>query len=127
MATLTATTAINVGAVFAGSTGGQDITAVGVTPTTGTGDLYPINSGTGTMVIITSAGTGGTMVWDSVVTSSYGTDQDITTTFPATGLTIIFLDNDGTRRFDQGGGNANLAKGTPSANTSVKTYAVSIP
>lgn len=127
MATLTATTAVNVGASFTGTVAGQDISATGVTPTTGTGDLYPINTGTGTLVIITSAGTGGTMTFDSVVTSNYGIDTDVVVTFPATGLTIIFLDTDGTRRFDQGGGSANLAKGTPSANTNVKTYAVVIP
>lgn len=124
MATATATTATNVGSTFTGTTAGQDITATGITPTTGTGDLYPINSGTGTLLIITTAGTSCTMTIDSVVTSSYGTDQDLTVTCPATGVVIVCLDVDGVRRFDQGGGNAGLAKMTPSANTNVKVYAV---
>jgi hypothetical protein len=67
------------------------------------------------------------VTWDSVVTSNYGIDQDLTVTIPATGVVILFIDNDGTRRFDQGGGNAGFAKGTPSANTAQKAYAVIIP
>jgi len=124
MATAVATTAINVGSTYVGTTAGQDITASGITPTTGTGDLYPINQGTGTLLIITTAGTGCTMTIDSVFLSNYGIDQDLTVTCPATGVVIVCLDVDGVRRFDQGGGNAGLAKMTPSANTSVKVYAV---
>jgi hypothetical protein len=124
MATLTATIAANVGANTTGSTAGQDITATGATPTTGTGDLYPINLGTGTLIIITTAGTSCTFTVDSILLSSYGTDQDLTITCPATGVVIVCLDVDGYRRFDQGGGNAGFAKLTPSANTNVKVYAV---
>lgn len=127
MGNIVAATAINVGAFFTGAVAGQDLTANGATPTTGTGDMYPINSGTGTLIIITSAGTGGTMTFDSVVASNYGVDTDVVVTWPATGLTIIFLDQDGVRRFDQGGGNPNMAKGTPSVSTNVKVYAVIIP
>jgi hypothetical protein len=128
MATLTRVTAAEVGARFAGTTVGQDISAIGVTPTTGTGDLIPINSGTGTLVIITGTGTGATVVFDSVVPSSYGVDQDLTFTIPAAaGVYVVFLDNDGASRFDQGGGSAGLAKATFSVNTGFKLYAITIP
>lgn len=127
MAILTRVTATNVAYQFTGATAGQDITANGVTPTLVTGDLVPIGSGTGTLVIVTSAGTGGTIVLDSVLTSSYGTDQDLTITFPATGLVVFLIDNDGYNRFDQGGGSAGLAKLVFSAVTNVKLYAVTVP
>lgn len=127
MATLTRLTLTEVGSRFAGTTGGQDITANGVTPTLVTGDLIPINTGRGTLVIITSAGTGATATFDSVVVSQYGNDQDVAVTVPATGLTVLFLTNDGVSRFDQGGGSASLAKVVFSANTNIKLYAVVIP
>lgn len=127
MATVTRTTAINVGAQFTGTTAGQDLTAAGVTPTTGTGDLVPIGTGTGTLLIWTTAGTGATVTLDSVVTSSYGTDQDLAITLPATGLVVVFVDYDGVGRFDQGGGSLGFAKVTPSVNTNQKLYAIVIP
>ncbi len=128
MATLTRVTATEVGGRFTGTTTGQDLTSTGVTPTTGTGDLVPINSGSGTLVMITSTGTASVVTVDSIAPSSYGIDQDLTFTLPAVaGLYVIFLDNDGSNRFDQGGGNAGLAKLTFSVATGMKLYAIRIP
>jgi len=128
MATLTRVIATEVGARFTGTTAGQDLTSQGVTPTTGTGDLVPINTGTGTLVIVTGTGTGATVTVDSVVASSYGIDQDLTWTIPAVaGLYVVFLDNDGTNRFDQGGGSIGFAKFTFSVNTGFKLYSIVIP
>jgi hypothetical protein len=122
MATLNRITAAEVGAAYTSAVCGQALSPV--TPTAGTGDLIPIGSGRGTLIIIRTAGTGCTATVDSVRLSSYGDDKDVVATLAATDMQAIFLPNDGTGRFDQGGG---LAKVTCSAVTNVTISAITIP
>lgn len=125
MATLARITAVEVGGAYTSAVGGQS--RAPVTPTTGTGDLIPISSGRGTLITVRTAGTGCTYTLDSVRASSYGDDKDVVLTLAATDEQFIWVPNDGSGRFDQGGGNAGLAKGTPSVNTNVTVGAVTIP
>jgi hypothetical protein len=90
------------------------------------GDFVPL-TGYGVLVQVKNAGGSPvTVTVDSVAPSSYGTDQDITVTVPATTGDMAFvIRNDG--RFDQGGANAGLAKLTYSGVTSVTVDATVIP
>jgi len=124
MATLARLTAIDVNGKFQGAVFGQS--RASVTPTAGTGDLFPIGSGQGTLVTLRTSGTGGTYTIDTVLPSSYGVDLDIVGTMAATDEQFIWLDNDGSGRFDQAA-NPGYAKITCSAVTGWTVAAVTIP
>ena len=116
---------VEIGGAFTSAVCGQS--RASVTPTAGTGDLIPIQSGRGTLITIRTAGTGCTATVDNVRPSSYGDDKDVVATLAATDEQFIWLPNDGSGRFDQGGGSAGLAKLTCSAITNVTIAAVTIP
>jgi len=128
MATMTRVTAANLGAAFAGAAAGQQW---GVLATPVNGDLIPIGSGQGTLIAFRTTGTASTIVIDSVLTTQYGTDQDLTVTLAATDFQFIFIDSDGYNRFDQGPNNpanAGLLKiSTYSSTVGLTVYGVTIP
>ncbi|MUN41410.1 hypothetical protein [Actinomadura litoris] len=122
MATLARTALTPVGAKTTGAAAGQDAGWAAATATTG--DLIPL-SGRGTILRIRTTGTACNAVIDSVVTSSYGADQDLTVTMGATDEQEVYIANDG--RFDQGGGSKGYAKVVCSAVTGVSIAAKIVP
>jgi hypothetical protein len=104
--TMTRVTAINVDSKYAAAAAGQ---APGVIAAPASGDLVPISSGSGTMLMFQTTGTSTVITVVNVVAPPYGTGGSITVTMAATDFQILFLDNDGVGRFDQGpGANAGL-------------------
>jgi hypothetical protein len=88
----------------------------------------PISSGRGTLLMFRTGGTAITVTIKNVVVPPYGTGGDLTVTLAATDFQCVFIANDGSGRFDQGGSNAGLAQLTyaPSA-TGLSVNAVTIP
>lgn len=124
MATLTRTTLEEVGRNW--TTAATGMTA-GWQAVGGSGDLVPISSGRGTLIRFKTAGTACVVTIDSVLTSNYGEDENITISLGATDEKEVFIVNDGSGRFDQGGANAGLASVSYSATTNVSIAAKTIP
>jgi hypothetical protein len=93
----------------------------------GGGDKVPIGSGRGTLFGIRTTGTVSTVTLDSVRTSSYGTDVNVTITMGATDEKWVFLFNDGVGRFDAGGADAGLVNVSYSSVVGLTVAAVTIP
>lgn len=129
MATMTRVTATPVDSKYASATAGQALTTAptGVITSPANGDLIPISSGRGTLLMFRTTGTGSTITIDSVTPSSYGTDVNITVTLAATDFQVVWIPNDGVGRFDQGAANAGLLSLSYSSVTGLTVYAVTIP
>jgi hypothetical protein len=122
--TMSRVTGVAIGAAYAQNSAGQ---APGVIAAPANGDLVPISSGRGTLLMFRTTGTGSTVTLNSMVLSSYGTDVDITVTLAATDFQFVWIPNDGSGRFDQGGANAGLLSLNYSSVTGLTVYAVTIP
>lgn len=124
MATLARITMPSVDNNFSAATAG---TSPAFQAAAGGGDKVPIGSGRGTLLALRSAGTGATVTLDSVRTSNYGTDVNVTITLSATDEKWVFLANDGVGRFDAGAADAGLVNVTYSGVTTITVAAVTIP
>lgn len=126
MATMTRTTMVPIDASYAAAAIGQ---ALPVIAAPANGDLIPISSGRGTLIIAQTTGTAATVIITNVVAPPYGTGGNVTMTLAATDIQAVLIANDGTDRFDPGVGQVNagfctLNYTTP---TALKIYAVTIP
>lgn len=97
MATLARVTLVEVGQSYTSATAGQ---AAGYQAASGGGDSVPISSGRGTVIRFKTTGTVSTITLDSVRTSSYGTDVNVTITMAATDEQEVYIPNDGSGRWD---------------------------
>jgi hypothetical protein len=122
--TMTRTTMVPINATYASGTGGQVI--AGITPAV-SGDLIPISSGSGALLMFRTTGTGSTITLLEVVPPQFGTGGNVVLTLGATDFQGIYIANDQMDRFDQGGANAQLLGLTYSSITGMTTYAVTIP
>ena len=111
-------------ALYASAAGGV---ALPVISSPANGDLVPISSGRGTLLIFQTSGTAATVVIKSVLAPPYGTNTDVTVTLASTDIQAEFIRNDGIGRFDQGGANAGLVMLNYTTPTALKVYAVTIP
>ena len=125
MATMARVTAPNLGIVYQPATAG---TAPGVISSPANGDLIPISSGNGTLIMFQTTGTGTTITIANVVAPPYGTGGNVTVTLAATDFQVVWIDNDvSPGRFDQGGANTQLLSLSYSSTTTLTVRAVTIP
>lgn len=125
MATMTRVTATAVGASYAAATAGQ---APGVLVTPANGDLVPVSSGSGTLLMFQTTGTGTIVTLANVVAPPYGTGGSITVTCAATDFQVILILNDSVDRFDQGpGANVGLVSLSYTSVTGLTVRAVTLP
>src|SRR5256885_10977 len=103
--TMTRVTATNVDESYAAATAGQSLATAptGVITAPANGDLIPISSGRGTLLMFQTTGTGSVVTLANVVAPPYGTGGNITVTCAATDFQCVFIDNTAVDRFDQGG------------------------
>jgi hypothetical protein len=124
MTTMTRVTATNIDSHFAPAAAGQ---APGVIAAPANGDLVPISSGSGTLLIFQTTGTAATVTIVEVVAPPFGAGGNITVTLAATDFQTVFITNDGVNRFDQGGANIGLAMLNYTTPTGLTVRAVTIP
>ena len=122
--TMTRTTMTPLNATYSGTTAGQ---TPGVIASPANGDLVPISSGSGTLIIFQTAGTGSTITIANVVAPPYGTGGNVTVTCSATDFQTVYITNDYLDRFDQGSSNAGYVSLSYSSTTSLTVRAVTIP
>ena len=122
MATLATTIPPILNSSFTGATNqGQ---AAGWAAASVGGDLIPV-TGRGTILRVKTGDTACTVTIDSVRTSQYGQDQNVTMVLGVSDEQEVFIANDG--RFDQGGASKGYAAVTYSAVTNVQVAAKVIP
>ena len=122
--TMARVTCVDLSARYQAATAG---TAPGVIVTPANNDLIPISSGTGTLIMFQTAGTGSTITLTNVIAPPYGTGGNVTVTLAATDFQVVLIDNDGVNRFDQGpGANLGYILLTYSSVTSLTVRAVTI-
>lgn len=124
MATMTRTTMTPLNAAYSGATAGQ---TPGVIAAPANGDLIPVSSGSGTLLMFQTAGTGSTITIANVVAPPYGSGGNVTVTCAATDFQTVYIANDYLDRFDQGGGNAGLVSLSYSSTPTLTVRAVTIP
>ena len=127
--TMTRVTAPNIDEGYSAATAGQSLATapVGVISSPVSGDLIPISSGRGTLLMFQTAGTGTVVTLANVVAPPYGTGGAITVTCAATDFQCVFIDNTAVDRFDQGGGNAGLISLSYTSTATLTVRAVTIP
>src|SRR3982750_2243876 len=101
--TMSRVTATNIDEAYASATAGV---APGVISSPANGDLVPISSGRGTLLMFQTTGTGTVVTLTNVVAPPYGTGGNVTVTCAATDFQTVFIDNTSVDRFDQGSTNA---------------------
>lgn len=125
--TMSRTTMHALDALYASATGGV---ALPVISSPANGDLVPISSGRGTLLIFQTTGTAATVVIKSALAPPYGANADVTVTLASTDIQAEFVRNDGIGRFDQGPltpANAGFVLLNYTTPTALKVYAVTIP
>lgn len=127
--TMSRVTLAKLNALFQAATSGVSIATAptGAITAPANGDLIPISSGNGTVLIFITSGTGSTITIKNVIPPPYGTGGDVTVTCAATDIQAVYIENDGVGRFDQGGGSAGLVQLQYSSTAALKVYAVTIP
>lgn len=124
MATMARVTATNIDESYSAATAGA---APGVISSPANGDLIPISSGRGTLIMFQTTGTGTVVTLANVVAPPYGTGGNITVTCAATDFQTVFIDNTAVDRFDQGAANAGLLSLSYTSVTGLTVRAITIP
>lgn len=125
MATMTRVTATPIDASYSATTGGQ---APGAITSPANGDLIPISSGRGTLIIAITSGTGATVILTNVTAPAWGSGGNVTLTLATTDIQCVLLGNDGVDRFDQGPPtNPGMVLVNYTTASALKVYAVTIP
>lgn len=134
MATMTRVTATPIDVTYAPATAGQALSTAptGAITSPANGDLIPISSGRGTLLMFQTTGTGATITLTNQVAPPYGgaaSVGNIVITLATTDFQTVFISNDGVDRFDPGVGQTNagfvtLNYTTPSA---LVVRAITIP
>jgi hypothetical protein len=108
--TMTRVTATPIDASYQPATAGVALVTAptGAITTAASGDLIPISSGRGTLLMFQTSGTPTVVTLTEVVAPPFGTGGSVTVTVGATDFQAVFIGNDGTDRFDSGVGTANV-------------------
>lgn len=132
--TMTRVTAVPLDVSFAPATAGQQLltSPTGAITTVASGDLIPISSGRGTLIMIQTTGTATVVTLVNQVAPPYGgaaSVGNITVTMGTTDFQVVFISNDGADRFDPGVGqvNAGFITLNYSVVTGVVVRAITIP
>jgi hypothetical protein len=122
--TMSRVTATKIDETYSGATAGQ---APGVIASPANGDLIPISSGSGTLLMFQTTGTGTVVTIANVVAPPYGTGGSVTVTCAATDFQTFYVDNTSVDRFDQGAANAGFASLSYTSVTGLTVRAITIP